>query len=203
MAARSAAGPAGAVTSPASSLVESGQSEPLLPELREAELTLEQALGDACSTTPATKASTGELIKIEEVLQIANEAAKRAISLRRRRRADRTQRAERWAMSDAETVASLSATHRNFTDAGGIWWDVYAVYPEARASRHSPLVGPFAQGWLCFDSGAEKRRLSPIPDDWRTIAEADLQKLAERAEVASKKRRRSRGDRGPDEHPSA
>ncbi len=167
--------------------------EPLLPELRAAETTLEQALAAACSRKPATKANTGELIRIEEVLEIAGEAAKRAISLRRRRRADRTARAERWAMGDAEAAASLGATHRAYTDAQGIWWDVFAVYPEVRGARHTPsLRGPFQQGWLCFDCGTEKRRLSPIPDDWRTIGEKELEALGKRAEVASKARGRKR-----------
>lgn len=179
--------------------MESGHSEPLVPELREAERTLEHALAEACATKPATAASTGELIEIEEVLQIATDAAKRAISLRRRRRADRAQRAERWAMGDAEAAASLGAVHRSFTDRRGIWWDVFAVYPEVRLSPHSQLKGPFQQGWLCFDSGTEKRRLSPIPDDWRTISDADLEQLAQRAEVASRRRGRPRSDRGPDD----
>jgi hypothetical protein len=164
--------------------------EPLLPELRQAELTLEQALAEACGTAPATDANTGDLIKIEEVLQVASEAAKRAISLRRRRRADSAQRTQRWAMGDAEEAASLGATHRTFTDAGGTWWDVFAVYPETRASSQTTLKGTFQQGWLCFDSGGEKRRLSPIPDDWRTISEKDLEQLAQRAVVASKRRGR-------------
>jgi len=179
--------------------VESGQSNPLIPELREAELRLDQALAEACAVPPLLDADSGELLRIEEVLQVANEAAKRAISLRRRRRADESQRAERWAMRDAETAASLGATHRTFTDGRGVWWDVFAVYPEARLSPHSALKGPFTQGWLCFDSGAEKRRLSPIPDDWRTVGEAELEKMAERAEVASRRRSRLRKDPGSEE----
>ncbi|MFN2567686.1 MAG: hypothetical protein ABR499_22050, partial [Gemmatimonadaceae bacterium] len=170
--------------------MESGQTNPLLPDLRDAELTLDRALAEACSGNPPRKADTGELIRIEEALQIASDAAKRAISLRRRRRADKTQRAARWAMGDAEVAASLGATHRNFTDARGVWWDVFAVYPEVRVSPHLQLKGTFKDGWLCFDSGAEKRRLSPIPDDWRTMSDADLERLAERAEVASSRRRR-------------
>jgi hypothetical protein len=176
--------------------------EPLLPELRAAEATLEQALAEACATKPATKANTGELIKIEEVLQVAGDAAKRAISLRRRRRADRAARAERWAMGDAEAAASLSATHRTYTDTQGIWWDVFAVYPEARGVSQSPLRGSFQQGWLCFDCGTEKRRLSPIPDDWRTITEQELEALGTRAEVASKVRGRRRGYPGASDSPA-
>jgi hypothetical protein len=66
----------------------SQDSEGLQPELREAEATLGEALKEACATDPA-KANTGELIQIEEVLAIANESAKKAISVRRRLRADR------------------------------------------------------------------------------------------------------------------
>ena len=171
--------------------MESGQNEqPILPQLRQAELTLDQALAEACATKPATRANTGELIEIEEMLQVASDAAKHAISLRRRRRADRAQRSERWAMGDAEAAAALSATHRTFTDARGVWWDVFAVYPEARLSPHSQLKGTFALGWLCFDSGAEKRRLSPIPADWRTVSEAELEAMSARAEVATTRRKR-------------
>ncbi len=172
--------------------METGQTDPLIPELRAAELTLEHALAEACTAKPATRANTGELIKVEEALEIASEAAKRAISLRRRRRAERAQRAERWAMGDAEAAASHGTTHRTFTDARGIWWDVFAVYPESRPSPHFRLKGTFEQGWLCFDSGTEKRRLSPIPEDWRTVSDAELEQLAARAEVGSRRRGRLR-----------
>jgi hypothetical protein len=179
--------------------VESGETEPLIPELREAELTLEHALTEACAAKPATRADTGELIKVEEMLEIASDAAKRAISLRRRRRADRLERATRWAMGDAEAAAALGATHRYFTDSRGVWWDVFAVYPEVRMPPHTQLRGTFQQGWLCFDSGTEKRRLSPIPEDWRTISKADLEKLARRAEVAVRHRRPPRKGLGPED----
>lgn len=179
--------------------MESGQTEPLGPELREAEITLEHALTEACASPPASKADTGELIEVEEMLQIASEAAKRAISLRRRRRAERNERAARWAMGDAEAAASVGTTHRAFVDARAIWWDVFAVYPEARPSQHSQLKGTFQQGWLCFDSGTEKRRLSPIPDGWQQLSDGQLEQLSERAQVASRKRGRPRKDSRPDD----
>lgn len=179
--------------------MEPGQNEPLTPQLREAEISLEQALVDACATTTPSQADTGELIRMEEALQTASEAAKRAISLRRRRRAEKIQRAASWSMGDAEAAASLGATHRNFTDAHGVWWDVFAVYPEVRLSPHSKLKGTFQQGWLCFDSGSEKRRLSPIPEDWRTVSDEDLEQLAQGADVASKRRGRPRKDSRPED----
>jgi hypothetical protein len=172
---------------------------PLVPELREAELTLEHALTEACASKPATAADTGELIHVEEVLQVASEAAKRAISLRRRRRAERARRATRGAMGDAEAAASAGQTHRAFVDARGIWWDVFAVYPGARASG-SQLKGTWQQGWLSFDSGTDKRRLSPIPDGWQGLSDEELVQLLERADVASAVRSRPRKDARPDDH---
>ena len=176
-----------------------GPSGPPTNDLRAAELALDQALAEACSTKPATHADTGELIEIEAVLKIATDAAKRTISLRRRQRADKAQRSARWALGDAEAAAALGASHRTFTDARGIWWDVFAVYPETRGATQTVLKGTFQQGWLCFDSGTEKRRLSPIPDDWRTVSESELAGLAERAEVAASRRKRQRKEPGADD----
>jgi hypothetical protein len=62
---------------------------PLRPQLREMEQRLEQALGEVCSEPAPTKLNTGELIHVEETLAIATQAAKEAVSLRRRLRADR------------------------------------------------------------------------------------------------------------------
>ena len=50
--------------------------------------------------------------------------------------------------------------------------------PVARAR----LRGTYAQGWLCFESDIEKRRLSPIPDDWTTCDEDRLEEYAGHAE---------------------
>jgi hypothetical protein len=180
--------------------VESDHSDPLVPELRDAELSLENALEEACATPPASKADTGELIRVDELLGVASDAAKRAISLRRRRGADRAQRSPAPAtMGDAEAAASADATHRGFTDARGVQWDVFAVHPEARLSVHSQLKGTYPQGWLCFDSTTEKRRLSPIPDEWQRLSDEQLAQLAERAEVAPSRAARSRDKSGPEE----
>jgi hypothetical protein len=182
---------------------ESGRNEaPLGAELQEAEETLEAALTEACAAEPAGQAGTGELIRLDEMLEVASEAAKRAISLRRRRRADRdtkTTRTGRADMADAEAAASPGATHRAFTDVRGVTWDVYAVYPEARLSPHSQLKGTFPQGWLCFDAGAEKRRLSPIPENWQAQSDDELERLGERAEVAGRRRGSSGNEPGPTE----
>jgi hypothetical protein len=58
---------------------------PLQPALQEAEQLLRESLGEVCATDPA-RADTGEMIRLDEMLAIAGEAAKRAVSLRRRLR---------------------------------------------------------------------------------------------------------------------
>ena len=49
-------------------------------------------------------------------------------------------------------------------------------------TRRSILRGTFAQGWLCFDSATEKRRLSPIPPDWTTCSDELLEDYGRQAE---------------------
>jgi hypothetical protein len=148
---------------------------------------MEQALDEACAASPASEADTGELIHVEQMLEIATDAAKQAIVLRRRRREATKPSGARAAMGDAEAAASAGATHRVLTDARGVRWDVFAVYPEPRPSPHSQLKGTFQQGWLCYDSGTEKRRLSPIPENWQSFSDEELERLAHRAEVGGRR----------------
>lgn len=60
-----------------------GKPESLRPILDDAQTRLEHHLDDVCKDNPRTE-STGELIKLEETLSLAAEAAKEAISIRRR-----------------------------------------------------------------------------------------------------------------------
>lgn len=63
---------------------------------------------------------------------------------------------------------------RGFTDSTGVEWRVWEVYPTragspstAESFSSAKLKGTvFAEGWLCFESKTEKRRLAPIPDGW-------------------------------------
>jgi hypothetical protein len=98
--------------------------------------------------------------------------------------------------------------YRLFVDSAGTEWQVWDVVPrltERRSgdntdrrvdvvpvpfadrredgrrltqSRRAVLRGSYAQGWLCFDSGKEKRRLSPIPEDWTTCSDELLEAYA-------------------------
>ena len=70
------------------------EMDELQPMLRQAHETLEDALDEACEAKPASQETTGEMIRLEETLSVAAEAAKRAVSIRRRLR-EEAQRAER------------------------------------------------------------------------------------------------------------
>ena len=62
---------------------------PLRPQLDRLEKKIEQSLDEVCEDTSIKDANTSELIKIEETLAIAAEAAKEAVSLRMRLKSDR------------------------------------------------------------------------------------------------------------------
>ena len=47
--------------------------------------------------------------------------------------------------------------------------------------RRVKLANGFSGGWLIFESGAERRRLSPIPSDWESAPEDQLSDLCARA----------------------
>ena len=62
----------------------SDEGGPLRPRLEQVEEVVEQALEDVCAEGPPQQLDTGELIRVEETLAIAAEAAKEAVTLRRK-----------------------------------------------------------------------------------------------------------------------
>jgi hypothetical protein len=182
--------------------VESSELDPRRADLREAAETLEQALTEACASRPAHEADTGELIRVEEMLALAGDAARRAISIRRTARqvADAEIEQSRSSLQASAPTLDIdqpaSTRHRLFDDARGVTWDVWAVYPEGRPSQLSALPGTFQSGWLVFESSAEKRRLSPIPSGWLTLPLNELKQLCDQASLAPP---RTRGQRARDE----
>lgn len=60
-------------------------------ELREVEERLTETLTEVCDAPSVEKLDTGELIRVEETLAIAAETAKEIVSLRRKRRSERSQ----------------------------------------------------------------------------------------------------------------
>ena len=141
---------------------------------------LADALDEACSGK-ATEADTGELIKIEEMLAIANDAAKEAISLRRRIRRDD----ERDGVTEeTSTQGPSTAIHRVFDDQHGVRWNAFAVYPSQTTKGNSTLPEQYRSGWLSFNSIGETRRIAPIPERWTDLPDDTLRHLCQTAEVA-------------------
>ena len=54
-------------------------------------------------------------------------------------------------------------------------------------SRHAYQPG-FESGWLCFECGAMRRRLAPIPAGWESSTDAELAEYLERATRATTSR---------------
>jgi hypothetical protein len=92
--------------------------------------------------------------------------------------------------------------HRKIQDATGRWWDVWETRPtiidrrDGRDRRSGPreaedrrqlvearvVVGPeYRDGWLAFQSGAEWRRLAPIPPQWEQCSNEELAQYLESA----------------------
>lgn len=78
---------------------------------------------------------------------------------------------------------------RGFTDSTGVEWRVWEVVPSRAAigtspqtqSRTSLNATPYANGWLCFESELEKRRLAPIPTGWELGTPVDIADLLQQA----------------------
>ena len=84
---------------------------------------------------------------------------------------------------------------RGFTDSTGVEWRVWEVFPTKAGetlvnSSHTSLKEtPYANGWLCFESPVEKRRLAPIPDGWEFRDLTALEDLCREAAPVTGRRR--------------
>ena len=99
--------------------------------------------------------------------------------------------------------------HRHFTDSRGDEWLVFDVTPrlEDRRTRDrrssadsaeaperrgedrrltvgSPPPPRLTKAWLCFERGLERRRLQPIPENWLSLPDAELENLLGLARTA-------------------
>lgn len=83
---------------------------------------------------------------------------------------------------------------RGFTDSTGVEWRVWEVFPTkagetfVQYSERSLKETPFANGWLCFESPAGKRRLAPIPEGWEFRDITALEALCREAAPVTAKR---------------
>lgn len=74
---------------------------------------------------------------------------------------------------------------REFTDDDGIPWRVWDVNPslhEHLSPNTRKLGVRVPSGWLCFESQRERRRLTPIPEEWETIDLGTLKQMCAEAE---------------------
>jgi len=93
---------------------------------------------------------------------------------------------------------------RAFTDSTGVEWRVWSVLPSSNVAAMgadsrsaASLKGtPFADGWLCFESDTEKRRLTPIPSSWEFQTPARLEELCNRATRVPLRRHETRTAEG-------
>ena len=187
------------------------EPEQLRPALERAQTELDARLSEACENHAADE-STGQLIRLEELLTDAAQAAKEAISIRRRLGADRRRtdapapndEATQSATRDAET--SAEGPHRStprkdtsiegirdFVDADGKLWHVWEVPAEQLSARARPgtYAGEFESGWLAFESGdgAERRRLPGYPREWQRLPNERIEALCRDAHPVLKRRR--------------
>jgi len=73
---------------------------------------------------------------------------------------------------------------RSFTDTQGIQWQVWEVKNPSVPPKLAALLGSERRraAWLVFESPTpEKRRLTPYPDDWRTISDVELERCCAQA----------------------
>ena len=82
---------------------------------------------------------------------------------------------------EARVTSSRNAEgFRQFRDSQGVEWSVWAVVP----STMTVLQGRsqrWQSGWLLFESEKESRRLSPIPNNWTTALDRELDRLCAQA----------------------
>jgi hypothetical protein len=171
------------------------RSDALALQFEDAEQALLRSLAEVCAKAPSTKRNTGELVRVAAVLEIAGSDVKRAIAIRRRRRLERAARSDRVLMADAEAMMTRTTARHAFIDSRGVGWNVFDVQPALDRAMLTQLAPPFQEGWLCFESVTEKRRLTPIPSNWRSLSDSDLEKLLGEAEIVRMPRRRSRRSR--------
>ena len=170
------------------------EPERLKPELERVQSELDARLAEACERHGGDE-STGELIKLEEILTEAADAAKEAISIRRRLGAERAKDASESRSPATERESDPGEGVREFADANGRTWQVWEVPPEQLSARRpGAYAGDYQSGWLAFESadGKERRRLPRYPRDWRELPVRAIESLCVEAEPVTRSRRGNR-----------
>jgi hypothetical protein len=157
--------------------MEGDETRPLDVQLERVTASLKASLDEACGTD-VQRLDTGESVRIEEVLAIASDAAKEVVSIRRKRR----QLKKRPRTAGKSAVPTGVEGHRLFVDERGVHWEAFAVLPTTDKRGLTRLPEPYQQGWLCFESATEKRRLGPIPEHWQTASDEELRRMRDSAQ---------------------
>ena len=74
-------------------------------------------------------------------------------------------------------------SQREITDQKGRVWLVWDVIPSVVVKEE------LREGWLTFETGREKRRLTPFPQGWENLSDAELLDLLDNAAVVKPSRR--------------
>jgi len=96
------------------------------------------------------------------------------------------------------TITHYASGSLDFQDTEGNRWTVSEI---ARLDYSERLMAMLPhperrQGWLLFESeGGERRRFTPIPEDWRTMSRSTLESCLMRAVQYSNREHRRREDR--------
>ena len=79
---------------------------------------------------------------------------------------------------------------RDFVDLKGVKWRVWPVTPSSIQPKTAAedYLGDYEEGWLCFESNTERRRLAKYPRNWDTLSDNGLLQLLKTAVVAPNRR---------------
>jgi hypothetical protein len=102
----------------------------------------------------------------------------------------RAQRDRRASGPDAETRTEIESA----LDERGIRGDRRSGRARRRGLGDSGprvrIAADLTGGWLAFDGGGDRRRLSPIPEGWETMSDAELVLLSRKALAVAVRRAR-------------
>ena len=79
---------------------------------------------------------------------------------------------------------------RDFVDHTGVEWRVWSVAIDQAYSHgtRAGYLGSLQDGWLCFESDGERRRLTGYPPNWAEMADDELDALLARAVPVTRRR---------------
>ena len=88
---------------------------------------------------------------------------------------------------------------RDFVDLNGVKWRVWPVTPSSIQPKTAAedYLGDYEDGWLCFESNTERRRLAKYPRNWDTLSDNGLLQLLKAAATVPQNRRTPPKASGP------